>query len=151
MAVKNGLFMLLSTTPSVASLIAPAPNSAPGTGIYFSLAVKQAARPYVVLHLITSSPAEKSLDGSSSLTRGRFQFDSYADDATTARQLSQAIRAFLQDFSGALPDETVVTFTHVHSDQDDAFEQGGIGYLYRSMLDIEGFYTEPLVAGTPGN
>src|SRR5579862_5218470 len=149
MGVKNGLFALLSTTSSVSSLIAAAPNSSAGTAIYFSLAAKQSARPYIVIHLVNGTPAEKSLDGSSALIRGRFQFDSYADDPTVARQVSQAIRDLLKDFSGPLPDETMITFTAVHADMDDAFEQGGMGYLYRSMLDIEGFYTEPVIAGQP--
>lgn len=149
MSVKNGLYALLSTTSSVSSLIAAAPNSPAGTGIYFSLAPKLAQRPYIVIHLVNGPPAAKTLSGSSSLIKGRFQFDSYADDPTIARQVSQAIRTLLQDYSGPLPDQTMITFTAVHADMDDAFEQGGAGYLYRSMLDLEGFYTEPVVAGQP--
>lgn len=140
--IQNGLFEILATTPSVNKLVAPSPNAASGTGVYFSLAAKGALRPFIVMTIVASAPADKTLDGSTQLIRCRLQFDAYADDQLTARAVIKAVRELLQDFNGPLPDGTILTMIDVNDDWDGPYEVGGKGYIYRSILDLNGFYQE---------
>jgi hypothetical protein len=140
--ILNGLFEILTTTPGVASILAPSPNSPAGTGVYFSLAAKGTLRPYLVITVVSSAPADKTFEGSTALVAARFQFDSYADDQLTARALIKAVRELLEDFAGPLPEGTMLTMINVNDDLDGPYEQGGKGYLYRCILDMSGFYQE---------
>lgn len=136
--ISNGLYELLTTTTPLSSLLAaPANNS-----VFFSLAQKQATRPYVVLHVVNAVPAEKTQDGSSALIDGELQFDSYADSQLMARRLSQTIRDLLVDFTGPLPDGTILQFAEVIADFDDPYELGGGGYVFRSVLRLKALYTD---------
>jgi hypothetical protein len=150
MAVTGGLFNYLTQSPAagpvaVQKLLAPLPpvGATPQFSLYDSLASKQVPRPYAVLHIVDAPPAAHSLDGPSSLIDGEFQFDSYGDSQQSARQFSQAIRDALKNFSGALNDGTTIQFFEVSMDVDLPYELGGNGYLYRSMVRLRAFYTEP--------
>lgn len=134
--IVSGLFDLLVNDPTIGPLLAP------GGSVYFALAAKEAQRPYIVLHIVGAPPAAVTLDGTSPQIEGRLQFDSYADDLVTARKLSKAVRALLADYSGLLSDGTVLQTLEVVTDFDDAFEIGGVGYLFRVVLDLRIFYTE---------
>lgn len=153
MGVSGGIFNYLtqSTAPAavaVQNLLAKlSPDGAtPQFSVYSSLAQKQAPRPFVVMHVLDAPPAEHSLDGPSPLTDGRFQFDSYGDDQVAARKLSQAVREALKNFSGALNDGTTIQFYEVAMDVDDPYEIGGGSYVFRSVLQLRAFYTEPGVS-----
>lgn len=140
--ILNGLYQVLSQSGATSSLIAACPGGKPGTAIYFTLAAKGSARPFVVISIIDAPPAEQSMDGSSALIESRIQFDSYADDQLTARALSKAIRLLLEDFDATLPDGTTAAFTGVNIDTDGPYEVGGAGYLFRNILDLSAFYQE---------
>lgn len=141
--ILTGLYEQLLASPAVTAILAPTPSTNPqATGVYFSLAAKLAPRPYIVIHIVHAPPAAGTLDLTTALIDARLQFDSYADDAITARKLSRAVRDLFKDFSGALPDGTTISFTELNTDMDDQFEVGGEGYLYRSLIDMSAFYTE---------
>lgn len=145
MPVLLGLAKQIAATPAITSLLAPAGSprpSAADNGIFISLALKQAQRPYLVLHTVSAPPAAGTLDGITALVDGEIQLDSYGDDPVSARQLSTALKKTFANFSGALPDGTTVQFTDVTMDVDEPYEQGGGGYLYRSLLRLRAFYTE---------
>ena len=145
MAVLQALSAKLAAAPSIIQFLGqrpPAGGNPADTGVFISLAVKQALRPYLVLHMISAPPAEATLDGISSLVQAEIQIDSYGDDPVTARQVSKAVKALLANFSGALNDGTTIQFTDVPMDADEPYETGGGGYLYRSLLRLEAFYTE---------
>jgi len=133
--ILSGLYNLLLADPGVSAIIA-------AKGVYFTLAAEQAARPFVVIHIVSAPPAETSLDGVSELISGRFQFDCYADDQLSARKLSRAVRDLLKNYSGGLSDGTAIQFTAVNLDMDDPYEVGGQGFVFRSLLDLSAFYTE---------
>jgi hypothetical protein len=151
MAVTGGLFNYLTQSPAapamaVQSILAKLPpaGAMPQFSVYDSPAsAKQAARPYLVLHILDAPPAEHSMDGPSSLISGEFQFDSIADDKPTARKLSQAVRDALKNLSTGLNDGTTIQFYKVSLDTDAGYELGGAGYLYHSVLRLRAFYTEP--------
>ncbi len=146
MSVLQALAKQIAATPAIVALLAPAGSprpSAADNGIFISLALKQAQRPYLVLHMVDAPPAAGTLDGITALVDGEIQLDSYGDDPVSARQLSKAVKAAFANFSGALPDGTVIQFVDVTMDVDEPYEQGGGGYLYRSLLRLRGFYLEP--------
>jgi hypothetical protein len=141
--VLQALAKQLAATPSIAQLLGTRPAQNPAdTGIFISLAVKQAQRPFLVMHLLAAPPAAESLDGITALVDGEIQFDSYGDDPVIARKLSQTLKALLGGSSFALGDGAVVQFTAVTMDADEPYELGGGGYIYRSLLRLQTFYTE---------
>lgn len=146
-AVCGGLFNFLTQNggaSGVQGLLAPLPPSGatPQYSVYFSLAAKQAPRPFIVLHLTETLPAGETLDGVSDTMDGEFQFDSYADDQITARRLSQAVRDSLKNLAITLADGTAIQFYSVALDADDPYELGGGGYVFRSVLRLRAFYSE---------
>lgn len=112
--------------------------------IFIQLAVKGAARPYLVLNLVGTPPAGATLDGISDLKDGEIQLDAYADTPQAAKTLSNAVRTYLMKTfnNGVFPDGTQIQFVDVTVDQDQPYEQGGTGYLYRTLLRLHAFYTE---------
>jgi hypothetical protein len=149
-AVSGGIFNYLTQSPAAAAVAVqnllaklPAQGATPQYSFYFSLAQKEAPRPFVVMHVLDAPPAEHSGDGPSSLIDGEFQFDSYGDDQVAARKLSQAVRDALKQLQTALNDGTTIQFYKVSMDVDDPYELGGGGYVYRSVLRLRAFYTEP--------
>lgn len=138
-----GLYSLLSSSPSAAAV--QALLGAPATGsVFIVAAIKQANRPFLVLNRVGAPPAASTLDGISQLIDGEIQFDSYADTPQQAQQLSLAVRDYLMTTfnAGALPDGTTIQFVDVTADHDEGREEGGIGYLYRSLLRLKALYTE---------
>jgi hypothetical protein len=144
MPVTVGIANLLTQNAAVQGLLAKDPAAGyEQYAIYFSRAPKQAPTPYLVLHGLDLPPAAHSMDGPSSLSDGEFQFDSYGPDSPTARQLSQTVRDALKNYSGGLNDRTTIQFYEVSMDGDDGYEIGGGGYVFRSVLRLRAFYTEP--------
>jgi hypothetical protein len=138
-----GLYKQLTTAPAAAAVQKLLAQPVAGS-IFINAAVKQPPRPHLVLNLVSAPPAGSTLDGVSDLIDGEIQFDSYADTPQLARQLSLAVRDYwLKTFgAGQLPDGTNIQFVDVTVDHDEPREQGGGGYLDRSLLRLRSFYTE---------
>jgi hypothetical protein len=139
----SGLYQLLSAVPGVTSLLG-VPSAAQGGGqaIYFSVAPKQPAVPFLVIHRKDAKPAGQTFDGPSALIDAELQFDSYANDQVTAQKISRAVRTALAGISMALPDNTIIQFYEVTADMDGGYEQGDSSYLYRAILCLAAMYTE---------
>ena len=137
--VESGLSNLLQNDATVNGMVAGR--------VYFSLAPKEASRPYVVIHLATNTPLVTLDDTTLDLDEARFQFDCYADDYLGARNLSKAIKALLQDFTGQLYTGTLVQACIANMEMDSPYEVGGVGYLFRRILDITLFFVETTTAG----
>lgn len=137
-----GIYQLLVSSPAVAVQNALA-NPAK-TAIFIDVAVKQPPRPFLILTTVAAPPASGSLDGVTDLIDGELQFDSYADTPQAARKLSRAVRDFFMKtfVGGALSDGTTIQFTDVLMEQSEAYELGGVGYIYRYLLRLKAFYTE---------
>jgi hypothetical protein len=148
MPVAGGLYNFLTQNAlavAVQDLLSDLPpiGGVPQFPVYFSRADKQPPANYIVIHTIDAPPAAHSLDGPSALSEGEFQFDSCASDQPTAQQLSNAVKAALANFSGALSDGTTIQFFEVTMDADEPYEVGGGGYVFRRLLRLKAFYTEP--------
>ena len=137
------LYTLLTTSGSAAAVQA-ALASPPTDNVFINFATKGSRRPFLILNLVGGPPASGSLDGITALIEGEIQFDSYGDTPQDARKLSRALRDFLLNTfnAGALPDGTTIQFVDVTMDHDEPYEEGGSGYLYRTLLRLKAFYTE---------
>jgi hypothetical protein len=148
MPVAGGLYNFLTLSPAAAAVQAQLPslpkiNNVAQFPVYFSRADKQPPASYIVIHTVDAPPASHSMDGPSALSEGEFQFDSCAPDQPTAQALSLAVKEALQNFSGALSDGTTIQFYEVTMDADEPYEVGGGGYVFRRLLRLKAFYTEP--------
>jgi DNA-binding NarL/FixJ family response regulator len=114
----------------------------PAKRVFIGMALRESARPYIVIYGIDMPPAATTLEGSSALRDGEFQIDSYADTAVDARLLSNIVQAALQDFRGTLPDGSSIQFVETTADGDDTFAVGGSSFIFRSFFRITAFYTE---------
>ena len=116
----------------------------PAQSIFINSAGKNPPRPFLVMNRVSAPPAGSTLDGISDLIEGEIQFDAYADTPQAAETLAHAVRDYcMKTFvSGALPEGTTIQFVDVTMDHDEPYEEGGIGYLYRSLLRLKAFYIE---------
>jgi hypothetical protein len=141
--LASGLYVLLAGVSAVTSLLGKPPaNSQDGPPIFFGSALKEDLVPFLVIHKPLSLPAGQTLDGVSDLIDGEIQFDSYANDQITAQKLSRVVRDALKNYGGALSDGTTIQFTEVTAELDDGYEEGGQGYLFRSLVRLKAMYTE---------
>lgn len=146
--IQSGLYEYLINAPSITALLT---SGQAGNSVHFVRAPKTPLTPFIVIHLPSVPPAEATFDGSSQLIEGFIQFDSYAADDTTglgggalnARKLSQTVRDLFKNFSSTLPDGTSISFTDVIADFDDGYEAGAENFLFRCVLRLKAFYTEP--------
>lgn len=167
--IETGLYQFLTSNSFISALLGGQ------TSVYFSVLPKQPVLPAIRLFRVASPNAAETLDASSAgnLTiAGRFQIDSLGQDGVSAsiRQttpvnpsgylsaalLSQAIRAqLLANTAGdnTLPDGTLLQDIRIRDEFDADFEQGGTGYIFRRVLDVEIIYEEgnyPYSPGTSG-
>lgn len=133
-----GLYTQLMNAAAVTSLL----GSPPKVAIFFGAAPKKPPQRFVVINILDAPPAAATLDGSSALIDGEFQFDSYAEDQMHARELCRAVKGAFLDYRGSLSDDTTIGFTEVTADRDAGYEVGGEGYIFRCMLRMKAMYTE---------
>jgi hypothetical protein len=143
MPVTVGIANLLTSNAAVQAQLAKDSAGYNKYAVWFGAAKKGAIPNYLVIHAVSVPPAEHSMDGPSSLSDGEFQFDSYGNDQPSARKLSQAVRDGLKNYSGGLSDGTTIQFYEVSLDTDDPYEVGGEGYVFRCVLRLRSFFTEP--------
>lgn len=136
--IYSGLYTQLLAANSVTSLLGANAKVA----IFFGAASKEPPPRFVVINVLDAPPAAATLDGSSALIDGELQFDSYAEDQRTARNLSRAVKNTFLNYQGPLSDGTTIVFTEVTADRDAAYEVGAEGYIFRSLLRMKAMYTE---------
>ena len=148
--IESGLYRFLTTNSAIAALLG-GPVS-----VYFSVLPKQPALPAIRLFRVASPNAAETLDiptAGSQTIAGRFQFDSFASDASTnpanpsgylsAAMLSQAIRLqLLAEATLTLPDGTLLQDVRIHDEFDADYEAGGTSYVFRRVLDISLVYEQ---------
>lgn len=145
--ILPALYAQLASSLPILQLIGPgAYNSAPLSVVnafFFGAAGKQTPQRFIVINVFDGTPAATTLDQTTALKGGEFQFDSYAENQLVARQISETVRDLLIDLVGAtLPNGTTITFTENTVDRDLGYELGGESYVFRSMLRLSAFYTE---------
>lgn len=114
----------------------------PSARIFIGMARRESARPYIVCYRVDAPPAGVTLDGSSALKDGLFQFDAFADSQIDAEKLAKLIETSLEDYGGSLPDGSTIQFYETQNCGDDAYEIGGSSFVFRSVLRMRAFFTE---------
>lgn len=129
------------------------------SAVYFSFLPKAPTLPALLIDRISSREAVDTLDRRSpaaTLIEGRFQFGSCANDAAanpanpsgylSARELSRVVREQvlgLATGNAALPDGTIIADLWIVDEFDGHFEVGGLGYMYRRVLQVGMLFEEP--------
>lgn len=134
MAFEQGLYQLITQDSGcIAAGIAG--------NVRWSYLPNGAQSPAVVIHTISTVPVI-TLESTLPLNEKRVQFDVYASSYYGTKAGVRALKALLQDFSGTLPDGTVVQSVLVGNDYDAPFEIGAGGFLDRACFDCTFWFDE---------
>ena len=126
---------------------------------YFSFLPKAPVLPALVIDRIQSREAADTLNARTAaptMLQGRFQFGCMALDHPknprnpsgylSARELSRVMReqllGLITNPVTALPDGTLINDLWIVNEFDAHFEMGGLGYLYRRVLQVGMLFTE---------
>lgn len=110
--MKSGLVALLSTEATITAVC--------GTRVYVSKAPEKALLPYVIITQM-SSEENASLDGASGKLRFiTFDIDCKSKTSVQAELLGNAVRTFIQDYSGAAGNYTIGAV--IMNDESDSYE-----------------------------
>jgi hypothetical protein len=141
------------------------------SAFYFSFLPKEPTLPAIVLDRMRSKEADDTLDARTpapTVLEGSFQFGCVAQDAPvgsgagknpqnpsgylTAVQLSTTLREQLLGLAtgnSVLPDGTVIDDLWIIDEFDAHFEVGGMGYLYRRVLQVGALFKETGIPPVP--
>ena len=93
MKIEQAILKELLADSGITSLI--------GERLYYVKAPQDVVKPYVAFFK-ASAPREYSHDGASKLAHPRFQFSCFATTYYEAKQITEAIRAAIEAFSGTM-------------------------------------------------
>ena len=110
--MKSGLVALLSTEPTITAICS--------TRVYVTKAPQKAVLPYVIITQI-STEENASLHGATGQLRFvTFDIDCKAKTSVQAESLGNAVRVFLQDYSGVAGSYTIRAV--LMNDESDGYE-----------------------------
>lgn len=110
--MKSGLVALLSTESTITAICS--------TRVYVSKAPEKALLPYVIITQM-SSEENPSLDGASGKLRFiTFDIDCKSKTSVQAESLGNAVRTFIQDYTGAAGNFTIGAV--IMNDESDSYE-----------------------------
>jgi len=153
--IESGLSNFALTNVAIMAALGNADSKrvAPFAAFYFSVLAKEAVLPGIILDRLKSPEAADTLDARNALPgaliEGIFQFGSVANDNAqnplspsgylSACFLSRALRRQLTGLAtgnAALPDGTIVKDVYGWDEFDAHYEVGGLGYLFRRVLQV---------------
>lgn len=128
--MKSGLITLLSAQSSITAICS--------TRIYMTKAPQRAAFPHVILTQM-GSEENVSVDGGSGQLRFlTFDIDCKAKTAAAAESLGNAVRVFLDDFSGTAGSYTIgAVLMNGEADDYEPPTDGSDTGVYTVTLDVE--------------
>jgi hypothetical protein len=110
--MKSGLVALLSTESTITAICS--------TRVYVSKAPEKALLPYVIITQM-SSEENPSIDGASGKLRFiTFDIDCKSKTSVQAESLGNAVRTFIQDYTGAAGNFTIGAV--IMNDESDSYE-----------------------------
>ena len=110
--MKSGLVALLSTESTITAICS--------TRVYVSKAPEKALLPYIIITQM-SSEENPSLDGASGKLRFiTFDIDCKSKTSVQAESLGNAVRTFIQDYTGAAGNYTIGAV--IMNDESDSYE-----------------------------
>lgn len=110
--------------------------------IFSTLMPKNPTYPVIVYNTVTTTDLGYHSQGASGLRMKRIQFDAYAKDHYTTISVCDALRTLFQSFRGVLNDGTNVQGCIVQGEMDFPYEEGGTGYIFRHMVEIDVIYQD---------
>ena len=116
--IEKALVNILQNDAAVANVVA--------ARIYPETMPQGASLPVIIYHII-SGAWDITMDGEMNLARSRFQFDQWAAEYKQARELSDAVRAALDGYSGTVGTVEIEAIRLL--DEDD---------LFADLPDVEG-------------
>jgi hypothetical protein len=127
--LEQGLWKLLTQDSDVSALVS--------NRVYFVLAPKGSVLPQIVLSRVATGDIY-DVSGATGFRDALFQVDCYATDYYSTRAISLAVRMLLESYKGNLPDvdTTPVSAVFTEKDWDMPYEQGGKGFVFRSLLEF---------------
>jgi hypothetical protein len=137
---EKDLYSLITTSSAITALVS--------NRVYFVLQPKGTSIPSIVLSLVTTNDLYES-SGCTGLREGVWQIDCYGADYYTAKSVSKAVRLLLDNYMGNMGGSvspyvagTAVTSCMISKDWDMPYEEGGKGFVYRSLLEIRMRYID---------
>jgi len=126
--MKSGLVTLLSAQASISAIV--------GTRVYVSKAPQKAALPHIVITQMRSEDY-KSLDNTGNLRAVDYDIDCRADRSVESETLGNAVRTFLQDYSGAAGTYTIgaVLLNDETNDYEPPTDASDVG-VHTVTLDV---------------
>lgn len=111
MTMKSGLVSLLTGEGTISALVS--------SRVYVNKAPQTAALPHIIITQMNSYEMN-SLDGTSELRSITYDIDCKADRSIEAANLSDAVRVFIDDYTGAAGGETIAAV--LLNDESDSYE-----------------------------
>ena len=126
--MKSGLVTLLKAQSSISAIV--------GTRVYVSKAPQKAALPHIVITQMRSEDY-KSLDNTGNLRAVDYDIDCRADRSVESETLGNAVRTFLQDYSGAAGTYTIgaVLLNDETNDYEPPTDASDVG-VHTVTLDV---------------
>jgi len=107
--------------------------------IYYARAPENAASPYIVLNLISGSPAN-AIDGDTKQVTRRIQFTIIDESYTDCQQIAAALKATLNGYTGVLGDIIYCQGCFLENENDLEFED--VLKVYGLTADYKFYYNE---------
>ena len=126
--MRGGLVSVLKNEATISTYV--------GSRVYIGKAPQKAALPYIVITQMGSDEF-LSLDGTGSLRAVDFDIDCKAALSTTAEDIGNAVRVFLDDYTGAAGSQTIKAV--LMNDESTDYEppaDGSDGGIHTTLLDV---------------
>ena len=131
--MRSGLVALLAGEATISAIV--------GSRIYISKAPQKAALPHIIITQMSSDELP-ALDTTPGLRFLDFDIDCKADRSLESYTLGNAVRVFLDDYSGAAGSQTVgaVIMNDESTDYEPPTDASDIG-VHVTLLDVTNQYT----------
>ena len=137
--IENGLFTLITSNTNVQAAVGLDKNGV--AQAYWVLAPQGAKLPFLVLSRVgTTDPY--TMAGTLGIRQGIFQISCYSASFLSSRTIAKQVRTLLENFTGTLPDGTVVQATFTSHDSDQKYEEGGTGFTFGAILQFKIWFVE---------
>jgi hypothetical protein len=154
--LQEGLYSLLIASDLITAIVGTPQSRGDGTlpvfpggeqpattGVFGGHLPKAIVLPALVISEIHGGASVFSMDGPANMLFSRVQFSCFGNTYAQAKTLARAVRLLLEQFTGALPDGTVVDSMYRVAELD-AFEDSVS--IFHTPVDIEVIYHELFVA-----
>ncbi len=137
--IEAGLFQLVTQDAGVQAAVGLDANGV--TKAYWILAPQGSALPFLVFSKVSATDTY-AMSGPIGIREGLYQIVCYATSYYGSRNVADVVRKFLADYTGALPDGTVVKSVIVDKDWDHQYEDGGKGFVFGAYLQFRVWYLD---------